>query len=163
LQALIDSIARCRIALMQGDISPNNILHGPETPVFLDAETASYGDPAFDLAFCLNHLLLKSVWHPAHTVAYGRAFDALKHGYCSAISWETPDALERRAEGILAGLLLARIDGKSPVEYITHIDAKEFVRRQARRYLRESPGTLDAVAQDWTAAIKSYFASSGSR
>ena len=163
LQALIDSIARCRIALMQGDISPKNILHGPETPVFLDAETASYGDPAFDLAFCLNHLLLKSVWHPGHTVAYGRAFDALKHGYCSAISWETPDALERRAAGILAGLLLARIDGKSPVEYITHIDAKEFVRRQARRYLRESPGTLAAIAQDWTAAIKAYFASSGSR
>lgn len=163
LQALIHDIARSRIALMQGDVSPKNLLHGPETPVFLDAETACYGDPAFDLAFCLNHLLLKSVWHPEYTDAYGRAFAALKNGYCSVISWEAPDALERRAASIVAGLLLARVDGKSPVEYIARTDEKDFVRRQARRYLRERPSTLDAVAKDWTAAIKGYFASSGSR
>ena len=37
---------------------------GPTGPVFLDAECAWYGDPAFDLAFCLNHLLLKCLWTP---------------------------------------------------------------------------------------------------
>lgn len=163
LQALMDGIIGSRIALMQGDVSPKNILHGPETPVFLDAETACYGDPAFDLAFCLNHLLLKSVWHPEHVDAYSRAFVALQQSYCSVISWEAPDALERRAAVIVAGLLLARVDGKSPVEYITRTDEKDFVRRQARRYLQECPGTLTAIAQDWTAAIKAYFASSGSR
>jgi 5-methylthioribose kinase len=163
LRSLIDGIARSCIALMQGDVSPKNLLHGPETPVFLDAETACYGDPAFDLAFCLNHLLLKSVWHPEHTDAYGRAFAALKDGYCSVISWEPPESLERRAASIVAGLLLARVDGKSPVEYVTRIDEKNFVRRQARRYLQERPGTLEALAKDWTAAIKAYFASSGSR
>ncbi len=62
-------IAGARIALMQGDISPKNILCGPDGPVFLDAETACYGDPAFDLAFCLNHFLLKAVWHPEWTDA----------------------------------------------------------------------------------------------
>ena len=46
-------------ALVHGDVSPKNILVGPAGPVFLDAECAWYGDPAFDLAFCLNHLLLK--------------------------------------------------------------------------------------------------------
>ena len=34
-------------------------------PVFLDAECAWFGDPAFDLAFCLNHLLLKTLWVPS--------------------------------------------------------------------------------------------------
>ncbi len=48
-----------RRALVHGDVSPKNILVGPDGPVFLDAECAWFGDPAFDLAFCLNHLLLK--------------------------------------------------------------------------------------------------------
>ena len=51
---------RRSIALVHGDVSPKNILVGPHGPVFLDAECAWYGDPAFDLAFCLNHLLLKA-------------------------------------------------------------------------------------------------------
>ena len=63
---LADRSWRCRAtplatkrALVHGDVSPKNILVGPDGPVFLDAECAWYGDPAFDLAFCLNHLLLK--------------------------------------------------------------------------------------------------------
>jgi len=51
-------------ALVHGDVSPKNILQGPDGPVFLDAECAWWGDPAFDLAFCLNHLLLKCLWRP---------------------------------------------------------------------------------------------------
>ena len=51
-------------ALVHGDVSPKNILIGPNGPVFLDAECAWFGDPAFDLAFCLNHLLLKCLWSP---------------------------------------------------------------------------------------------------
>ena len=66
---------RARIALMHGDLSPKNILVGREGPVILDAETACYGDPAFDLAFCLNHLLLKCVWKPAHLRDYCKSFD----------------------------------------------------------------------------------------
>ncbi len=46
-------------ALVHGDVSPKNILVGVNGPVILDAECAWYGDPAFDVAFCLNHLLLK--------------------------------------------------------------------------------------------------------
>ena len=56
-----------RRALVHGDVSPKNILRGPAGPVFLDAECAWWGDPAFDLAFCLNHLLLKCLWTPAAT------------------------------------------------------------------------------------------------
>ena len=51
--------------LVHGDFSPKNILVGPAGPVILDAECAWYGDPAFDLAFVLNHLLLKGAWRPA--------------------------------------------------------------------------------------------------
>jgi 5-methylthioribose kinase len=76
IRSIADGIEKARIALMQGDISPKNILMGPNGPVFLDAETACYGDPAFDAAFCLNHLLLKCVWHPEFMPAYLDSFRA---------------------------------------------------------------------------------------
>ncbi|MBM3557487.1 MAG: aminoglycoside phosphotransferase family protein, partial [Alphaproteobacteria bacterium] len=65
LLALVERTRATKRALVHGDVSPKNILIGPGGPVFLDAECAWYGDPAFDLAFCLNHLLLKCLWTPA--------------------------------------------------------------------------------------------------
>ena len=54
LMALSRTTLATKLALVHGDVSPKNILVGPDGPVFLDAECAWYGDPAFDLAFCLN-------------------------------------------------------------------------------------------------------------
>ena len=59
LQYLAQRTASIRTTLVHGDVSPKNILVGPKGPVLLDAECAWFGEPAFDLAFCLNHLLLK--------------------------------------------------------------------------------------------------------
>ena len=116
IREIADNLGRARIALMHGDLSPKNILVGPDGPVILDAETACYGDPAFDLAFCLNHLLLKCVWRPAHIRDYCELFDVLREAYLSKVDWEDTQTLERRANAMLAALLLAKIDGKSPVE-----------------------------------------------
>jgi 5-methylthioribose kinase len=163
LRVIADCVAGAQIALMQGDISPKNILHGAETPVFLDAETACYGDPAFDLAFCLNHLLLKCVWHPEHTGRYAAAFVALNDAYRAGVNWETDDGIERRTARLLAGLLLARIDGKSPVEYIVNPRDKDFVRRQAKQFLVSPRQTLSAMLSDWLLAARYYFTASGTR
>jgi aminoglycoside phosphotransferase (APT) family kinase protein len=154
LHGLVQGVAGADIALMQGDISPKNILHGPQTPVFLDAETACWGDPAFDLAFCLNHLLLKCIWRPEHTSRYAASFVALKDRYLAGVNWEARDATERRAASLLAGLLLARIDGKSPVEYITAERDKRFVREHAKTFLRQQKKTLDTMLADWAAAMQ---------
>ena len=62
LQVLALDLQSRKTALVHGDVSPKNILIGPKGPVILDAECAVYGDPAFDLAFCLAHLLIKSVF-----------------------------------------------------------------------------------------------------
>ena len=75
-------------ALVHGDISPKNILQGPEGPVFLDAECAWFGDPAFDLAFCLNHLLLKGAREGADRARYLAAFSALADAYLAGVDWE---------------------------------------------------------------------------
>jgi aminoglycoside phosphotransferase (APT) family kinase protein len=153
IRALVDALAGTRIALMQGDISPKNILCSADGPIFLDAETACYGDPAFDLAFCLNHLLLKCVWHPEHARAYLRSFRALKDAYLARVDWEMPAGLQSRAGRLLPALLLARVDGKSPVEYLTDESARDLVRKHARDLLAAGDLTLEAIARAWEQAL----------
>jgi aminoglycoside phosphotransferase (APT) family kinase protein len=153
IQAIANGIEKARIALMQGDISPKNILMGPNGPVFLDAETACYGDPAFDAAFCLNHLLLKCVWHPEFMAAYLDSFRAWKSAYLKGAGWEDKRGLEARIAAILGVFLLARVDGKSPVEYLTAPSDTDFVRRMARDFIAREESSLDAMARDWSAKL----------
>lgn len=151
IREIASNLANARIALMHGDLSPKNILAGSDGPIILDAETACYGDPAFDLAFCLNHLLLKCVWKPAHIRDYCASFDSLRGAYLARVDWEDAFMLERRASALLAALLLARIDGKSPVEYLTTPRDLDFVRAAARDYLVRPELTLEGIRQDWEA------------
>ena len=142
LRQLAKATAENRRALVHGDVSPKNILIGPNGPVFLDAECAWYGDPAFDVAFCLNHLLLKCVWRPQWTADYVEAFAALATAYFGHPNWESPSQLEARAAALLPGLLLARVDGASPVEYIQTDADRNRVRRVARHGLLHPSETL---------------------
>lgn len=146
IRAIADGVASARIALMHGDVSPKNILRGPDGPVFLDAECACWGDPAFDLAFCLNHLLLKAVWHPQDAGALFESFRALKNAYSADA------ALDHRAAALVSAFLLARVDGKSPVEYLTDEDRKDFVRKQAKVLLSRDV-TLDELLDYFASAI----------
>ncbi len=122
---LVRQTAANKIALVHGDVSPKNILVGPEGPVFLDAECAWYGDPAFDAAFCLNHLLLKCLWRPEGATRYLDMVDRLVASYLAGARWESRAGLEARVARLLPALMLARIDGKSPVEYITDEAARQ--------------------------------------
>jgi len=149
LERLVETTRSHRVALVHGDVSPKNILIGPAGPVLLDAECAWWGDPAFDLAFCLNHLLLKCLWNPAAQGAFLVAFAALADAYLEGVDWEPRDALERRAAALLPGLLLARVDGKSPVEYIDRDDDRDTVRRAASALLRRPVERLLEVRDAW--------------
>ena len=149
LCALVERTARTKIALVHGDVSPKNILVGPNGPVFLDAECAWYGDPAFDLAFCLNHMLLKCLWVPAATRGYLGCFDSLARAYLQGTTWEPPAVLEARAASLLPGLFLARVDGKSPAEYVTREEDKARVRSVARALILNPPEKLEMVRNAW--------------
>jgi aminoglycoside phosphotransferase (APT) family kinase protein len=146
LRELAERTAATRKCLVHGDVSPKNILAGPRGPVFLDAECAWYGDPAFDLAFCLNHLLLKCLWVPRSRPGFLQCFDALARAYLDRNAME---GVEARAASLLPALLLARIDGKSPVEYLIEPAQKEMVRSIARALMRKSPTQLQEVRDTW--------------
>jgi aminoglycoside phosphotransferase (APT) family kinase protein len=141
---LVSRTAKTKVCLVHGDVSPKNILVSARGPVFLDAECAWYGDPAFDLAFCLNHLLLKCLWVPASRGAFLACFDALSRAYLERVPFEN---VEARAASLLPALLLARVDGKSPVEYLSEQN-QELVRTIARQLL---PGasTLEQIHRAW--------------
>jgi aminoglycoside phosphotransferase (APT) family kinase protein len=153
LMALSRETLATKKALVHGDVSPKNILAGPKGPVFLDAECAWYGDPAFDLAFCLNHLLLKCLWNRTAARAFLHALDALAAAYLAGTDWEPRADVEARAARLLPALFLGRIDGKSPVEYVTDEADKNLVRATALPLLAEPPRTLAAIRELWAGRL----------
>jgi len=154
LGALAARTAAARIALVHGDISPKNILAGPDGPVFLDAECACYGDPAFDLAFCLTHLLLKSVWKPQWHAEYSTSFSAMRAAYLAGVNWESRATIDARTAELVTALLLARVDGKSPADYLVTETDMAFVRAAARHFLHQPTLDLDRIADGWATRLE---------
>ena len=161
-------------ALVHGDYSPKNIIVAGQSgnraggateatapaggPFLLDFEVAHLGNPVFDLAFMLNHLALKAIHRPELAPQYNAAARAFWTAYRKGSAADTasdaaPDAahdydaeaLERDTVRQVGVLLLARVDGKSPVEYITDGERKDFVRGLGRAILLGKMAWLDEV------------------
>jgi len=97
----------------------------------------------------LNHLLLKGAWRPQWRERYADAFSALAAAYFARVAWEPRERCDARTAALLPGLMLARIDGKSPVEYLTEAPQKDAVRRFARALLVEPVADLGDIAHRW--------------
>ncbi|HEY8601450.1 MAG TPA: aminoglycoside phosphotransferase family protein [Thermomicrobiales bacterium] len=127
--ALLAETWSTQLTLVHGDYSPKNILvHGGRL-ILLDHEVVHYGDPAFDLGFGLTHLLSKAHHLPAHRAAFAAAAALFWQSYGDALG--TPPwlpALEGRAVRHTLACLLARVAGRSPLEYL---DAAERARQRA--------------------------------
>jgi 5-methylthioribose kinase len=147
---LAGTTARTHLTVVHGDVSPKNILIGPDGPVLIDAECAWFGDPAFDIAFCLNHLLLKSVKLHGLAAELHTAARALADAHSCHINWEPPEAFQARTVALLPALALARVDGASPVEYLD-TDHRREIRAIARALLRNPATTLDESLDRWAA------------
>ncbi|MBI4902825.1 MAG: phosphotransferase [Acidobacteria bacterium] len=123
------AIARCRThrtALVHGDWSPKNMLVDGEQLTAIDFEVIHFGDPSFDAAFLLNHLLLKMFYLPEHAARIARV---------ARVYWESVSRVADLTEGTLVHLpllMLARVDGKSPAEYLRDEGLKGRVRNFAR-------------------------------
>jgi aminoglycoside phosphotransferase (APT) family kinase protein len=154
LNELVETTARTKLALVHGDLSPKNILVAARGPILLDAECAWFGDPAFDLAFCLNHMLLKCLWRPQWREQYLACYDALASSYLARVTWEPRAAIEARVAHLLPGLFLGRVDGKSPAEYLSEESDKERVRRIARTFLLRPVDRLATIRDAWNAELQ---------
>ncbi|MDO8863783.1 phosphotransferase [Haliea sp. E1-2-M8] len=146
---IVQSVQKHRLALVHGDVSPKNIFLGPEGAIFLDAECACFSDPAFDVAFLLNHMLLKSVLLPDQRDELLLVFDRIWTEYKGHVNWESSCQLEKRIVKLLPALLLARVDGKSPVDYLSNVQGSG-VRTFARDLLIHPADTLDDFVTAWS-------------
>jgi aminoglycoside phosphotransferase (APT) family kinase protein len=152
LADLADRTAATHLALVHGDVSPKNILVGPAGPVFLDAECAWFGDPAFDVAFCLTHLSLKMLVRPDRAAELRAAADSLLAAHSAHIDWEPTVEFDHRVATLLPAVLLARVDGASPVEYLT--DAlRATVRQVAIAMLQRPADSPRRVLDRWCSAV----------
>jgi 5-methylthioribose kinase len=147
---LIDDSWQIRTAMVHGDYSPKNLLVQGNNIFLIDFEVVHWGDPAFDAGFLLNHLFLKAFHQPR----FGRHYFSAAREFWRELLKGSKEAaggdLENMTLRHLGALMLARIDGKSPVEYIRDEITKERVRRFAKRLLLEGPWRLEetlAVAQ----------------
>lgn len=144
INAMADRLAESSVALVHGDVSPKNILFRQHHALLLDAECATMGDPAFDVAFVLNHLILKSIHLPDSSANLRAAALQLWDSYAPCIGWEKPTRMEARISALLPMLMLARIDGKSPVEYLSN-DSRIRVREIARQFIARPAYQLQAI------------------
>ena len=127
--------------MIHGDFSPKNILIKANNPIILDAETACWGDPIFDLAFCNNHLLLKSLIQNGQGSKYLHLSFHFINNYIKKINWEEKKKFTTRLLDIIPLLLLARVDGKSPVEYF-NLKQKNHTRTLAKNILNSEVKNL---------------------
>lgn len=142
---LIAATLEIRNSLVHGDYSPKNMLVHGKSIFLIDFEVVHWGDPAFDAAFLLNHLILKA-FHIA--AASNTFFDLATVFWGHLVAVLDPAVLaglERMTFWHLGGLMLARIDGKSPAEYIQDDETKNRVRAAATRILKERPSKLPDV------------------
>ena len=131
-----------KIALVHGDYSPKNVIVTGKDIFLLDFEVVHYGNPVFDLAFLLNHLLLKAILNEHIKQDYFEAVTSFWKGYTLEIA---PVSLEKDTVKQLGCLMLARIYGKSPAEYIVKAETKAIVRSIARSILLHDLSTLMEV------------------
>jgi aminoglycoside phosphotransferase (APT) family kinase protein len=144
LEAMAEQLHQSNRVLVHGDVSPKNIFIRSAGPVVLDAECATMGDASFDLSFCMNHLILKAMHLPASQEQYLQNALQLWVAYKPFVSWESVEALESRICQLVPALMLARVDGKSPVEYLTESE-RLFVRATALALLKKPEQTLHSL------------------
>src|SRR5262245_38708627 len=142
IEQLIDCVWQNRRCLVHGDFSPKNLLVWPEHIMLIDFEVGHYGDPAFDLGFFLTHLVLKSLWADERRQAYldlaTEFWRAYQTTLAAAMKNEHLAPIAERTNVNLAGGIIARMEGKSPVDYLS-ASQQEKVRRLAWQWIIGPP------------------------
>jgi 5-methylthioribose kinase len=156
LTALTDDTLRHKHSLVHGDFSPKNTLVYRDKLILLDYEVVHFGDPAFDLGFAMTHFLSKAHHLSAERARLATAslqFWKVYHHQIKSLGWA--DDLEPRVVRHVLGCLLARVAGKSPLEYMT----REEVARQrdvVLMLIAKTPTTVGDVIAEFTAKIDAH-------
>ncbi len=150
---IIEFLNKNKSTLIHGDFSPKNILIGKNYPIILDAETACWGNPIFDLAFFNNHLILKSILNDVIYRSYLELSKYFLEAYFAHFSFIKNRFLIEKFIILQSLLILARVDGKSPVEYFSK-KHKDKARSLAKIILKNKNYNLNSFFQNWENVVK---------
>ncbi len=152
MEQLIADTRRRRFALVHGDYSPKNALIQRERLFILDYEVIHFGDPAFDIGFSLTHFLSKAHHLPAHRVAFLDMARAYWRSYLGYLSPPLHDVVRAYASKHTLACLLARVAGRSPLEYL---DADQRARqgRIVLDLIREDIGGVSDLIDAFSAKL----------
>jgi 5-methylthioribose kinase len=139
--------------LVHGDYSPKNVLVHHGQLVLLDYEVAHWGDPAFDVGFSMTHLLSKAHHVAAHRTVFAQAARLHWHT-CAAEIGDLFGAVEQRAVRHTLGCLLARVDGRSPLEYLTEME-RDRQRAAVLALMVRPPATMPDLIDRFVHALQS--------
>jgi aminoglycoside phosphotransferase (APT) family kinase protein len=135
ISSIVERILSRQDCLVHGDFSPKNVLIDLPRFWVVDWEIAHVGDPTFDLAFLFAHLVCKSIHRPSDSSAYRLCAQRFRSAYDAKSSLEIDEhALVEQ----VACLVLARVDGKAPAEYLDERERK-VARHVARSTLIDEP------------------------
>jgi aminoglycoside phosphotransferase (APT) family kinase protein len=145
-ELLAETRQQC-VTLVHGDYSPKNVLIRDGQLILLDHETLHWGDPMFDIGFSLTHFLAKSIHLPDRRDDFRRLAQAYWQAYRRHAGAEFQgDAIESRAVRHTLACLLARVHGRSPLEYLDE-PARQRLAAGALRLMKELPANIpDLVA-----------------
>jgi aminoglycoside phosphotransferase (APT) family kinase protein len=148
---LIDETRAQHRSLVHGDYSPKNVLIREGRLILLDHEVMHIGDPAFDIGFAMTHLLSKAHHLPALRQQFLEAAASFWNTYLqdSSPQISASEGFAGRAARHIAACLLARVDGRSPLEYLSTAE-RDRQRAMALSLMRSQPsdphGLITAVA-----------------
>ena len=131
--------------LVHGDFSPKNILVGKNKIIYLDAECCNFGDPVFDLVFFTNHLLIKSIFFKDKSQEFIKLYISFYKEYLSNLSTKNFNSYIDRIIKMTPIMLLSRVDGKSPVEYINKVKIKNIIRKKSFLLLDSKISSLNDI------------------
>ena len=152
LEREVERLERTRRCLVHGDYSPKNLLIGDDRFVVIDCEVAWFGDPAFDVAFLLNHLVLKALYLPAHRADCIKLCEVAWSTYHDTVGAARAHSVRATTPRLLLMLMLARVDGKSPVEYLTEPD-RQRIRDFAYEHIGDELDGLGPLLRRWEAFL----------
>jgi 5-methylthioribose kinase len=143
-------------SVVHGDFSPKNTLVYRDKLILLDYEVFHFGDPAFDVGFALTHFLSKAHHLPEFSVRLAAAAKLFWKTYSDEIThlnWAS--TLEPRVVRHTLGCLLARVAGKSPLEYLTAED-RQRQRDVVLALSAKAPASISEFIAEFVRRIDTY-------
>jgi len=141
------------LALVHGDFSPKNLLVKNGSLILLDHEVIHWGDPAFDVGFSLCHLLSKALHLPVHRADFMTAAQNSWQAYRKVFRNTLDNHYEDRCQRHLLACLLARVDGRSPLSYLSQ-SQRDHQRKAAVFFLKKYPIGMSALLTAYSAMLE---------